>query len=235
MARVGIIAAMFREVHPLVRNMAPLKYLPDRRVQMYQSKNAVIAYAGMGCEPAMVAARAVLSTGEIHSLVSVGWAGGLNPTAVAGNVVHPGIVIDSLSGKRYPAGGDAGTLVTVQLVAGLEEKRRLGEQYRGDYVDMEAAAVAECAEEAKVPFHCFKAISDAHDARLPDMNQFNRNGQFSAWRFIAHIAVRPGLWRAVSDMSKTSLDSRDALCKQLEQWISERTLTVVQPETSKAG
>src|SRR5690348_8370310 len=83
MARVGIIAAMFREVHPLVRNMAPLKYLPDRRVQMYQSKNAVIAYAGMGCEPAMVAARAVLSTGEIHSLVSVGWAGGLNPTAVA--------------------------------------------------------------------------------------------------------------------------------------------------------
>jgi len=235
MARVGIIAAMFREVHPLVRNMEPLKYLPDRRVQIYQSKNAVIAYAGMGREPAMVASRALLSTGEISSLMSVGWAGGLNPGAAAGKVVHPTIVIDSISGKRYSAGGEGGTLVTVQLVAGIEEKRRLGEQYRGDYVDMEAASVAQCAEEAKLPFYCFKAISDAHDARLPEMNQFNRNGQFSAWRFIAHIAVRPRLWRAVSDMSKASLDSRDALCRHLERWINERTSAGVHPETSKAG
>ncbi|HWY70121.1 MAG TPA: hypothetical protein VNX88_15740 [Terriglobales bacterium] len=235
MARVGIIAAMFREVHPLVRNMQPLKYLPDGRVQIYQSKNAVIAYAGMGRDPAMIAARAVLSIGEISLLASVGWAGGLNPSAAAGKVVHPATVIDSLSGKRYSAGGSGGTLVTVQLVAGLEEKRRLGEQYRGDYVDMEAAAIAECAEEAKIPFHCFKAISDAHDARLPDMNQFNRSGQFSAWRFIAHIAVRPWLWRVVSDMSKASLDSRDALCKRLEQWIAENASTALKPETSKAG
>lgn len=235
MARVGIIAAMFREVHPLVRNMDPLKYLPDRRVQIYQSKNAVVAYAGMGREPAIAAVRALLSTGGISSLASVGWAGGLNPNAIAGKVVRPAAVIDSLSGKRYAAGGDGGALVTVQLVAGLEEKRRLGEQYQGDYVDMEAAAVAECAEEAKIPFHCFKAISDAHDARLPDMNQFNRNGQFSAWRFIAHIAVRPWLWRVVSDMSKASLDSRDALCKRLQQWIAENASTAVKSETSKAG
>jgi adenosylhomocysteine nucleosidase len=235
MARVGIIAAMFREVHPLVRNMDPLKYLPDRRVQIYQSKNAVVAYAGMGREPAIAAVRALLSTGGISSLASVGWAGGLNPNAIAGKVVRPAAVIDSLSGKRYAAGGDGGTLVTVQLVAGLEEKRRLGEQYQGDYVDMEAAAVAECAEEAKIPFHCFKAISDAHDARLPDMNQFNHNGQFSAWRFIAHIAVRPWLWRVVSDLSKASLDSRDALCKRLEQWIAESASTAVKSETSKAG
>lgn len=235
MARVGIIAAMFREVHPLVRNMDPLKYLPDRRVQMYQSKNAVIAYAGMGREPAIAAARALLSIGEISSLASVGWAGALNPEAIPGKVVRPATVIDSLSGKRYPAGGDRGTLVTVQLVAGLEEKRRLGEQYHGDYVDMEAAVIAECAEEAKLPFYCFKAISDAHDARLPDMNQFNRNGRFSAWRFIAHIAVRPGLWRVVSDMSKVSLDSRDGLCKRLEQWIAENAATAAKSETSKAG
>lgn len=221
MARVGIVAAMFREVHPLVRNMQPLKYLPDRRVQIYQSKSAVIVYAGMGRERASIAARAALAAGEISSLLSVGWAGGLNASAPAGKVVQPSTVIDAFSGKRYEAGGDGGTLVTVQLVAGLEEKRRLGELYNGDYVDMEAAAVAECAQEAKLPFYCFKATSDAHDARLPDMNRFNRNGQFSAWRFIAHVAVRPALWHVVSDMSRASLDSRDALCKRLEQWIGE--------------
>jgi len=221
MARIGIIAAMFREVHPLVRNMQPLKYLPDPRVQLYQDKRAVIGYAGMGRERAIVAARAVLASGEINALVSVGWAGGLNPGAVAGKVAQPATVIDSVSGKRYPAGADGGTLVTVHLIADLEQKRRLGELYHGDYVDMEAAAVAECAREAGVPFSCLKAISDAHDARLPDMNRFNRNGQFSAWRFIAYIAVRPGLWRAVSDMSRASLDSRDAMCNRLEQWIGD--------------
>ena len=114
----------------------------------------------------------------------------------------------------------------------LNEHLRLNNIKNVSVID---AAVAECAEEANVPFHCFKAISDAHDARLPDMNEFSRNGQFSAWRFIAHIAVRPGLWRVVSDMSKASLDSRDALCKHLENWIAERASADLKRETSKIG
>lgn len=223
MARVGIIAAMFREVHPLVRGMQPLKYLPDRRVQLYQNETAIVAYAGMGRERVTIACRAALAAGELSELVSVGWAGGLNSRAITGKVVEPATVIDAFSEKRYQSGGSAGTLVTVQVVAGLEEKRRLGELYRGDYVDMEASAVAECAHEAGLPFYCFKAISDAHDARLPDMNQFNRSGQFSAWRFIAYIGVRPALWGVVAEMSRASLDSRDALCRRLQEWINDST------------
>lgn len=221
MLRVAIIAAMFREVHPLVRGMQPLKFLPDRRVQIYQNESAMVVYAGMGRELATVAAQAALSVGNLSALVSAGWAGGLNAEVRAGKVVEPSTVIDAESEKRYQSGGTGGTLVTVQLVAGLEEKRRLGELYDGDYVDMEASAVAECAQDAGLPFYCFKAISDAHDARLPDMNQFNRNGTFSAWRFIAHIGVRPGLWGVVADMSRASLDSRDALCRRLEEWIKQ--------------
>ena len=221
MARIGIIAAMFREVHPLARGMAPMKYLPDRRVQIYQNDTTVVVYGGMGRERASVAARAALATGEISALLSVGWAGGLNASASAGRVVQPSAVIDALSGTRYEASGPDGALVTVQVVADVEEKRRLGEFYKGDYVDMEASAVAECAQEASLPFYCFKAISDAHDARLPDMNRFNRNGQFSTWGFIAYMAVRPGLWQVLSDVSRASLDSRDALCKRLQQWMAD--------------
>ncbi|HVH87653.1 MAG TPA: hypothetical protein VM912_13080 [Terriglobales bacterium] len=223
MARFGIVAAMFREVHPLLRKMKPLKYLPDRRVQLYEDDTKVIAYAGMGRDPATVASRAALASGELSALVSVGWAGGLNPKASGGQVVEPSVVIDGVSGERYEIDGSGGTLVTVQLVAGLEEKRQLGEQFGGDYVDMEAATVAECAREAGVPFFCFKAISDTHDARLPDMNQFNRNGKFSVWRFMAYIGLRPGLWGIVSEMSRASMESRDALCKRLEEWMKENT------------
>jgi nucleoside phosphorylase len=87
MARVAIVAAMFREVHPLVRDMQPFKYLPDKRVQIYQSDDAVVAYAGMGKQQAEVACRAALATGEISAVVSAGWAGGLNAQVAAGKVV----------------------------------------------------------------------------------------------------------------------------------------------------
>src|SRR5437868_4853254 len=138
MARVAIIAAMFREVHPLVRGMQPLRYLPDKRVNLYQNESAIVAYAGMGRDRAVIACRAALATGEIAAVVSAGWAGGLNPAASPGQVVQPAVVIDAFSGKRWQTSGGSGTLVTVQLIAGLEEKRRLGELYHGDYVDMEA-------------------------------------------------------------------------------------------------
>jgi hypothetical protein len=128
-------------------------------------------------------------------------------------------VINGNSGERFSVNGTAGILVTVQRVAGLEEKRRIGERFAGDYVDMEAAVVAECARKAGVPFYCFKAISDAHDARLPDMNRFNRNGKFSVWRFMAYVGVRPSIWGAISDMSQASLQSRDAVCRRLEEWV----------------
>jgi adenosylhomocysteine nucleosidase len=219
MARVGIVAAMFREVHPLLRTMKPLKYLPDKRVRLYEDQQKVIAYAGMGMDLAAVACRAVLATGELSAIASVGWAGGLNPKTSGGEVVEPSVVIDGNSGERFSANGTGGTLVTVQRVAGLEEKRQIGERFGGDYVDMEAAVVAESAQQAGVPFYCFKAISDAHDARLPDMNRFNRNGKFSVWRFMAHVGVRPSIWGAISEMSQASLQSRDALCRRLTEWV----------------
>ena len=219
MARVGIVAAIFREVHPLLRTMKPLKYLPDKRVRLYEDDQKVIAYAGMGIELAAVACRAVLATGELSAIASVGWAGGLNPAASGGQVVEPSVVINGNSGERFSANGTGGILVTVQRIAGLEEKRQIGERFSGDYVDMEAAVVAECAREAGVPFYSFKAISDAHDARLPDMNRFNRNGKFSVWRFMAYVGVRPSIWGAISDMSQASLQSRDALSKRLDEWV----------------
>ena len=218
MARVGIVAAMFREVHPLLRTMKPLKYLPDKRVRLYEDDQKVITYAGMGIDLAALACRAVLATGELSAIASVGWAGGLNPNASGGQVVEPSVVINGNSGERFSANGTGGTLVTVERIAGLEEKRQIGERFGGDYVDMEAAGIAECAREAGLPFYCFKAISDAHDARLPDMNRFSRNGKFSVWRFMAYVGLRPSIWGAISDMSQASLQSRDALCKRLEEW-----------------
>lgn len=232
MARIAIVAAMFREVHPLVRTWQPMRYLPDRRVQLYQSDQAVVAYAGMGLNHASLACHAALASGEISAVLSVGWAGGLNPDASPGKVVHPSTVVNAATGKRYASGGTDGILVSAEVIVEPEEKRRLAELHDGDYVDMEAAAVADCAHAAGLPFYAIKAISDAHDERLPDLNRFNRNGQFKLWRFLAHVAIRPKLWSAIADMSWQSLSARDALCKELEKWIAEHATVVEIPNRS---
>jgi adenosylhomocysteine nucleosidase len=231
MARIAIISALFREVHPLVRKWEVLRYLPDRSVTIYHNERAVVAYAGMGQELATRACRAAIACGEISAFVSAGWAGGLNAHVVPGQVVRPKFVVDAATGMRYSAGGDRGTLVTVARVADAEEKQQLATAHGGDLVDMEAAAVARFALEHNLPFYALKAVSDAHDARLPDMNKFNRNGQFSVWRFLAHIAIRPGLWPTISEMSQRSLASRDVLCKELEGWIAGD----IQPKTQQSA
>ncbi len=220
MARIAIICALFREVHPLVRKWDVLRYLPNRAVTIYHNEHAIVAYAGMGHELATAACEAAFACGEISAFVSAGWAGGLNARMIPGDLVRPKVVVDAATGKRYEAGGDRGTLVTVARVADADEKQRLAHAYCGDLVDMEAAAVASFAQEHNLPFYGLKAISDAHDARLPDMNKFNRDGQFSVWRFLAYIGIRPKLWAAISEMSQRSLASRDALCKELEKWIA---------------
>jgi adenosylhomocysteine nucleosidase len=230
MARIAIISALFREVHPLVRKWEVLRYLPDHAVTIYHNERAVVAYAGMGQELATRACRAALACGEISAFVSAGWAGGLNPLIAPGEVVRPKFAVDAATGERYQAGGNRGALVTVARIADAEEKQRLASLHGGDLVDMEAAAVARFAQERNLPFYALKAISDAHDASLPDMNKFNRNGQFSVWRFLAYIAIRPGLWSTISEMSQRSLASRDALCKELEKWIAGEVRPVTQQQ-----
>ena len=87
-----------------------------------------------------------------------------------------------------------GKLVTApRVVAAASEKRRLGEQTGALAVDMESAAVAQCAAAAGVPMVALRAITDSADENLPlDFELcFDPDGQFHPTRLIGLLARRP--------------------------------------------
>jgi adenosylhomocysteine nucleosidase len=216
MARLGIIAALPREIAPLVRGwQAP----NNDGVALWVSNDAVAACAGMGAECVTRAAEAAAQMGAT-ALVSVGYAGGLTDAARASTVWVPATVIDAATGERFATGVGRGTLVSVSMVANIESKRSLADKFGGDLVDMEAAAVARHAERRGIPFYAVKAISDTRAARMPDMQRFTRNGQFLSGRFGIYMAIRPWLWPMVARLGRDSARAVRALNAELEEWIA---------------
>ena len=216
MSRLGIIAALPREIAPLVRDWQ----MPCHdRVAVWVSNDAVAACAGMGAECVTRAAEAAVQLGAT-ALVSVGYAGGLTDAARASTVWVPATVIDAATGERFATGVGTGTLVSVSMVANIESKRSLADKFGGDLVDMEAAAVARHAERRGIPSYAVKAISDTREARLPDMQRFTRDGQFLSGRFGIYMAVRPWLWPMVARLGRDSARAVRALNTELEKWIA---------------
>lgn len=213
---IGLVAALPRELAPLVRGW---RRTQQEGVDLFTSERALAACAGMGADYATQAAEALAQRGATV-LVSVGWAGGVSAAAHGGQVFIPALVIDTATGERFPTGIGQGTLASVNLVVGTGAKRDLASRFTADLVDMEAAAVARHAARRGLPFYVVKAISDPHEARLPDLNRFAHRGRFSAGRFLAHVAPRPWLWPAVARMGRDSRRAIRALAQELEQWIA---------------
>jgi len=215
MSRLGIIAALPREIAPLVRGwQRPC----NDRVEVWSSDSAVVACAGMGAASVTLAAEAAQSMGA-DALVSTGYAGGLSDAAETASLWIPATVIDSATGERFATGIGRGTLVSVDMVAGAGSKKSLAAKFGGDIVDMEAAAVARHAERRGVPFFAVKAVSDTRDAEMPDLQRFTKNGRFLTGRFGVYMAVRPWLWPMVARLGRDSARAMRALNEELQKWI----------------
>jgi adenosylhomocysteine nucleosidase len=224
-SRVAIIAAMEREIRPLVRGWK-LK-LREAGVVVYSSEDAVAAFAGIGARRATLAAEAALSFGPVHQVVSVGWAGGLHAELQTGVVQHISVVIDGATGEAFAtevfdrSRNEPTILVSSESVASVEEKRRLREMFRADLVDMEAAAVARVARASGIQFGAIKAVSDEHDFELAGMEQFSTpDGQFREGDFAAYVALRPIFWKPVVRLAKSSAKAARNLCGELERYLA---------------
>jgi adenosylhomocysteine nucleosidase len=223
------IAALQREIAAVLKGSgwraADINRGPDVHVHLH--KDAIIAWAGMGADRASLAIEAALASGPASGLVSVGWAGSCNHRARVGDILRPSIVVDVKTGERFFV-KEHGTieapeiLVTVPAPAGVIEKQRLGINYYASAVDMEAAAVARIARGHDLPFYAIKAISDAVEFELPDMQRFTTSrGQLRELAFGFHVAVRPSLWTPVLAMAKSSKLAAGRLHVEIEAHIQE--------------
>lgn len=226
MSRTAIIAAMEREVKPLVQNWKRgAASHGGRNFQAFEKGDVAVVISGIGREHAEAAARAAVALYRPEQLISAGVAGALIRSLKAGSVVTPNVVVDAADGTEYRsanAGMEAwgvvggGILVSAGEIAGAEAKSALVEKFHALVVDMESAGVARVAKETGTGFRCVKAISDEADFVMPPLSPFvDAEGRFQSGRFALWAMVRPWQWARVAALGRNTGKAVRALCEWL--------------------
>lgn len=223
MSRVAIVAALEREVSPLVKGWrGSEKEHSGRRFRFFENGEFVLVCAGIGAGAARRAAEAIIALYNPMIVYSVGFAGALDGTLKVGDTMRPERVVNARDGSSVAIDGGHGVLVSFESIASPEQKRKLRESYSAQAVDMEAAAVAQAAEARGVAFEAAKAISDDMDFEFPSMERFvDSEGKFSEARFGFFVAVRPWIWPQVYRLARNGKRASASLCAFL-RGLSER-------------
>jgi len=222
MSKVAIVAALEREMRPLIKAWpVSEKQIDGRRVLFFEKDDVVVVCGGIGAEAARRAAEAVIVTYAPSVIYSAGFAGALEPALRVGDVVQPRKVVNGSDGSSVKLNQGEGVLVSFGSVASPEQKARLRDSYGAQTVDMEAAAVARAAEVRGVAFAVVKVISDEFDFNLPSMERFvDSNGRFLEGRFARFTALRPWLWPQVARLARNSNRASLVLCDWLRKKIA---------------
>ena len=221
MFRVGIVAALEREVRPLVKDWSVSeKEVDGRRFRFFEKDNVVLVCGGIGAEAARRTAEAVIAIYAPVVIYSAGFAGALEPTLKVGQVVQPLRVVNAGDGSSTNLNQGEGVLVSFGSVASPEQKAKLRVSFGAQAVDMEAAAVGQAAEARGIGFAVMKVISDECDFSFPSMERFvDSKGQFLEGRFAWFTAFRPWLWPQVARLARNSKRASLALCDELGKMI----------------
>lgn len=232
MSKIAIIAAMERELHPLIVHSSIKGWkrtsltVAGHDVPCFENGDTVAVISGMGSKRAEAAARAVVEKYHPEILISAGMAGALMRTLKVGNVVVPNVIVDAASGVEYrcSVGGEViggGVLVSTFEIVEKKSKAELVECFHALVVDMEAAGVAKVAQQFDLGFRCVKAISDEFDFPLPPLNRFvDSDGIFQTGNFVRWLSVRPWQWMTVLMLGRNSNAAAQALCNWLARGLS---------------
>jgi adenosylhomocysteine nucleosidase len=219
MSRVAIVAALEREVRPLIRNWRVRENGRDgRKFRFFEREDVVVVCGGIGIAAARFAAEAVIAIYAPALIYSAGFAGALDPALNVGDIVQPKRVVDASDGSSVSLESGNGVLVTFPSVADATQKAKLRDSFFAHAVDMEAAAVARAAEARGVRFAVVKVISDEADFVFPSMERFiDAQGRFSEARLAIFVTVRPWLWSRMYRLARNSGRVSRVLCDHLSK------------------
>jgi nucleoside phosphorylase len=219
MPKIALVAALEREIAPLVKHWTRIeREYESRKFMFFEDEDVVAVCGGIGLEAARRAAEAIIALYRPAQVQSVGFAGALASAQHVGDIFTPAVVIDARDGSRHHLEGGEGTLVTFMSVADPKQKSKLAEAYRAGAVDMEAAAVASAAQARGIAFSAAKVISDELDFEIPGMVRFiTAEGQFNTGQFVFFVALRPWLWKPVAVLASNSKKAAQSLSIHLER------------------
>jgi adenosylhomocysteine nucleosidase len=225
MPKVAIVAALEREVLPLVRHWRITKREHSgRNFRFFENVEIVVVCGGIGAEAARRATEAAIALYSPGVVYSAGFAGALEPGLKVGEIIVPRRVLNAADGSSVDTGTGEGVLVSFNSVASPEQKAKLADSFGAQAVDMEAAAVAQAAQARGVRFAAVKAISDESNFALPAMDKFvEPAGKFLTWRFTLFVLVRPWMYKSMLTLARNSNRASHALCNWLARMNEDLT------------
>ncbi len=225
--KIAIIAAMEREIQPLVQGWKTRTIEQLGRVyRIFESGNTTVICGGIGGEAARRATEALIKETSPTKILSVGLAGALDKALHVGDIVTPRFTINVSDGSRSENPDGRGTLVTAPTVATAAQKLSYSKAYEAAAVDMEGAAVAQGAQAHGIDFAAIKVISDELDFDMPSFDGFvSVEGKFKTAQFALHMALRPWLWKTAIVLARNSSKASIALSAALADFIRRENQT----------
>jgi adenosylhomocysteine nucleosidase len=211
--RIAIIGAIKDEIAGIKNQMKITDTLRwqtgNAFVGEWQGVPIVLVRSGMGRERARRALVEVSEKWELKEVISIGYAGALDPSLEIADLVIADKVIEVDSSqpekemKSYSLDKEIFStitalrrkiLVTVDRPAATpEEKKQLREKYSAVAVDMETSALAEEVQARNLPFFSVRAITDTADQELIDCAHLvAEDGDVSKLKAGWHVITHPG-------------------------------------------
>jgi adenosylhomocysteine nucleosidase len=227
--RIAVLAAMARELAPIVRRFA-LRADVAGACRVYRGRAGANELAAtvtsIGTRAAKRVTEQLLGSAAFDRVVVIGIAGGIDPELEIGDLICPEAAVLEETGqvvRPEPLEGRVprGRLLTTDVL--YDEPRAL-ERLRADgyvAVDMETAAIGAVAEARGIPWTAFRAISDfAGDAGVDreiaglsrpdgtaDPVAVVRFLSTRPWRIPKLVALARGTRRAVRSSTRAAIEA----------------------------
>src|SRR4051812_6797859 len=128
MSKLAIIAADLVEIAPLVKGWKHSQQVAQRHtVDIFESGDVLAGFAGMGPIAARIATDTIYKhcSGAVGAILSVGYAGALNPAFKVGDLMQPKRIICAADDTEIINSTGAGVLVSAGAVAGADAKQMM--------------------------------------------------------------------------------------------------------------
>ncbi len=243
--RIAIIGAIKDEIAGIKREMQITHTLRwqtgNAFVGEWQGVPIVLVRSGMGRDRARLALIEVAEKWDLKEVISIGYAGALDPLLEIGDLVVADRVIEMDSSrpddetKSYSLEkeifntmkeGDRRILLTVDRVAATpEEKKLLRDRYSAVAVDMETSALAKEARARNLSCISVRAITDTADQELIDCSHLvAEDGDVSKLKAGWHVMTHPGDLKGMIALGKHAKTATENLTESLKLYFNSRNI-----------
>ena len=208
-----------------------------RRIDFKEGMHLVAVLSGVGRKNAAMSTKWLIAK-KVRALVSLGVAGGLDPTLQAGDTVFGEVIYQDQGGhyqkvwegmpdlmgvirerfRNRGIRGCGGGIVSVKRPAlSGSAKKKLRVETGALATDMETGSVAMAAAESSVPFFAFRTICDPADREVGALffRCLDADGRIKASRIVPALLRNPLL---ISDLLILKKDFRSALTGLHHAW-----------------